>query len=532
MKVKSIVLKKFKRFTNLIIQDLPDSAKLVILIGPNGCGKSSLFDAFLTKRRFYQGNVSISDQIGQYYNKLLETDYLPTPKSTHDIINQRIQIHFHKNPTDWKKSIYVRSAYRNESEFQLNVLQKVDSVLNEHRIERMTQNDMAVSKNYQRLCSNALEDIFEKEKENSTIGEFRKKVLEEIKQSMQRLFDNPTLMLNTLGNPLRDGTFRFDKGYSKKFPYQNLSAGERAAFDLLLDIFVKSSEFNDTVFCIDEPEAHMSTKLQGKLLEELYNLIPENSQFWIATHSIGMMRKAYELWKNNKNSVVFLDFNQDFDKPKILQPITPDRAFWKRTYDIALDDLAGLVAPDRIILCEGKSADAEKGFDAECYNTIFGNNYPNTLFISVGNNKDVENSKKNLIPVIEAITKGVKIARLIDRDDNTPQEIERHKAEGIITLERRNIESYLLDDEVLKAFCKKEKQENKIEELINAKKSIVNNKNNLKPFAGQIYNKIKEILSLTQAGSNHIAFMRDTLSPLITENMTVYKELESIIDQM
>ena len=50
MKIKSITLKNFKRFTNLTIQDLPESAKLVVLIGPNGCEKSSLFDAFLTKK--------------------------------------------------------------------------------------------------------------------------------------------------------------------------------------------------------------------------------------------------------------------------------------------------------------------------------------------------------------------------------------------------------------------------------------------------------------------------------------------------
>jgi hypothetical protein len=37
-----------------------------------------------------------------------------------------------------------------------------------------------------------------------------------------------------------------------------LSGGEKAAFDLLLDLVIKRREFNDTVFFIDEPEAHMS----------------------------------------------------------------------------------------------------------------------------------------------------------------------------------------------------------------------------------------------------------------------------------
>ena len=45
MKIKSIKLKDFKRFTDLTIKDLPETAKLVVMIGPNGCGKSSVFDA-------------------------------------------------------------------------------------------------------------------------------------------------------------------------------------------------------------------------------------------------------------------------------------------------------------------------------------------------------------------------------------------------------------------------------------------------------------------------------------------------------
>ena len=48
MKIKKIHLEKFKRFTDLVIEDIPSTAKLVVLVGPNGCGKSSLFDSFRT----------------------------------------------------------------------------------------------------------------------------------------------------------------------------------------------------------------------------------------------------------------------------------------------------------------------------------------------------------------------------------------------------------------------------------------------------------------------------------------------------
>ncbi|MXZ49071.1 MAG: AAA family ATPase [Candidatus Dadabacteria bacterium] len=45
MKLEKIVIKDFKRFTHLTIESIPETARLIMLFGPNGCGKSSLFDA-------------------------------------------------------------------------------------------------------------------------------------------------------------------------------------------------------------------------------------------------------------------------------------------------------------------------------------------------------------------------------------------------------------------------------------------------------------------------------------------------------
>ena len=295
MKIKSIHLQNFKRFTDLKIQNIPTAAKLVVLLGPNGCGKSSLFDALHYKSYEYR-------QMGHHH----EPDYyFKMPTLTHQPVPLNIEFH-DVSQTDIRKAIYVRTAYRNDPVIDIGAIQTMPPVFQEQRFSRIIENDAAAGTNFQRLASNALERAFRREDRSKSLGQFQDETLGEIQDAMRRLF--PDLVLNSLGNPLSDRSFTFDKGTSKNFHYKNLSGGEKSAFDLLLDLFVKKVEYDDTVFCIDEPEAHMNPRLQGKLLEELFRLVDDSSQLWIATHAIGMMRKALQLYEEYRNQVAFLDF--------------------------------------------------------------------------------------------------------------------------------------------------------------------------------------------------------------------------------
>jgi AAA15 family ATPase/GTPase len=67
MRITSIHLRNFKRFTDLVVRDIPETAKLVVIVGPNGCGKSSLFDALLHWYRSKVGFGINSDAL--YYRK-------------------------------------------------------------------------------------------------------------------------------------------------------------------------------------------------------------------------------------------------------------------------------------------------------------------------------------------------------------------------------------------------------------------------------------------------------------------------------
>ncbi len=510
MKIKSIHLQNFKRFTDLKIQNIPATAKLVVLLGPNGCGKSSLFDALHYKSYEYR-------QMGHHQ----EPDYFfKMPVLAHQAVPLTIEFH-NLSQTDLRKAIYVRTAYRNDPVIDIGAIQTMPPVFQEQRFYRMIENDAAAGTNFQRLASNALERAFRREERAKTLGQFQDETLGEIQDAMRRLF--PDLILNSLGNPLSDRSFTFDKGTSRNFPYKNLSGGEKSAFDLLLDIFVKKVEYDDTVFCIDEPEAHMNPRLQRKLLEELFRLIDNNSQLWIATHAIGMMRQALQLRKEYGEQVIFLDFsNRDFDSAEVIEPADPNRRFWEQTHEVVLDDLASLVEPDQIVICEGRHGD--EGFDAECYNQIFSEEFPDTKFVSAGGKRDLQ----NYISVVEAVTKGASVFGLRDHDGNiTPREVVQLKKQGIKVLKHGKIEDYLLADDVLHALCQNkelEPQKEKVAELI----ELRDNSKDIKGAPNQIRRKVIE-WGVRGVGETPQGFLRDILAPLIKPGMPTYDELKEII---
>ena len=322
MKIKKVELVNYKRFANLRIDGIPSNIRLVVLIGPNGSGKSCVFDAFHSKAHLSKGNYGLQGARGDYYVK--DTTAPEIPKTTTEL-SRKITIEMHaQQPSneEWPTIFHIRSAYRNESDFQVENLTRVAPLKDQPRFERIIDIDQAVSENYRRLSWMRMSDLDENAPGETSFEQYRRESLLKLQHAMRMLFQDPVLELLNFGGVTGSNVFRFKKGTSDNINYMNLSGGEKAAFDILLDIFVAGHEYKDAIYCIDEPEGHISTALHGGLLESILSLVPDQSQLWIATHSIGFVRMAYDIMKET-DDVVFLDFSgHDFDQQVEMEPRT------------------------------------------------------------------------------------------------------------------------------------------------------------------------------------------------------------------
>lgn len=451
MKVKHLRLKRFKRFDDLTIDLGERPARIVALVGPNGCGKSSIFDAFEEKLKDVKG--AQREEQAWFFNKFA---FHPDETLRNQGYNksQAISLTFAdagKNVA--KKTFHIRSAYRFTPSLDVKSVSAQPNILDDNRRPHSSiALDNRLQENYERLLGLAYGEF---ERGEKTGEEVRNQLLGRINEVLTEVLD---VRVSSMGNVIASkGQLYFEKEDARDFPYQNLSSGEKEVIDLIVDLVVRAPEFDDTIYCIDEPELHLSTAIQRRLLVAIERLIPETCQLWVATHSIGFLR-ALQDELADKSAVLDFSERSYFAGTQSIQPVVPTRKNWQRIFKTALDDLVGLIAPERIVYCEGRAepgaAGEDQGLDALVYNEIFGKDYPTTLFVSSGGTNEVKQYGNLAIKVLQKAFLDVDLLLLHDRDTRTDQERTAwlNGAPHHRMLARREIENYLLDFDVLAAF--------------------------------------------------------------------------------
>ena len=529
MRIATVRLKNFKRFTDLRISAIPESARLVVVVGPNGCGKSSLFDAFI---QWYRGHARFGYENDEsYYRKDPAAEFA---------WGRSVEVGLHCGAEPQRGCLYVRTAYRNDADFAVANFVRPDVPSEVVRIARAIDNDQTVGKNYQRLVYDTMAGVYDLANDSKPVRQLREELIGELRSSMLRVFGD--LSLNSISDPLGAGAFFFEKGVAKAYHYKNLSGGEKAAFDLLLDLHVKKRFFGDAIYCVDEVETHLHTRVQGAVVKEMVEILPQGSQLWITTHSLGVLRAAQAMEHAEPGSVAIIDFEGvDPDVPHELTPSSLDRVSWDKFLALTLDDLAGQVAPNILVVCEGSAiGNRRKDFDADIYNRVLGAHAPGILFVSGGSSSQVMASGVSIREALKVVLPGAKVVTLVDRDAQTPSEVTERESGGDIVLARRNLESYLLADDVIEALVRSLGKDDLLDDALQMKRDAIaasaarrNAPDDLKSAASEIYTELRRLLELERPGNTTDAFMRFTLAPLIEPSMQTYQALRrEIIERL
>ncbi|MEP7318109.1 MAG: AAA family ATPase [Panacibacter sp.] len=402
MKIKSLQLKNFKRFTDLTLKDIPENAKLVLLIGSNGSGKSSVFDGFERVAKEKK-----EGRIAQQYNK--NQDYYSKEKGKgYTIVIDAFNNLIIKNDSLAEGNIsfsnfYGRTSFRQIPRIERTGLgQRFNVELDTDRPLTFIDRDERFENDLEYLFGKLLKEFF---RSNDDKSEIKESVIAPINSAFEKVFlkENGTkLELLELIPPLEGkvAEVNFKKGNSI-FHYNQLSAGEKEIFNILINLVARKEYYTDTIYFFDEIDLHLNTKLQYTFLKEIVeNWIPENCQLWTASHSLGFIDYA-----NDYEKGCIIDFDDlDFDKPQVLSPKAKDNF---EIFELAVSK----TFIDKVV--QGRKIIFSENTDTPLYNDLGIEN----VFFFVANDKiDVFQKAKNHNHY-----------GLIDRDYLSDKEIEEIK---------------------------------------------------------------------------------------------------------
>ncbi len=311
----------YKRFHDLTIDIGEEPKRIVALVGANGCGKSSVLDGIL----YHHGaHEAIGNKGGKDHN------YHSMTRSP-TVSYQNVVIEFSDGTFNEKREALkalgasntmfsFRSPYRYNSALKVKETRATAEIrLNNYGATTSSDIDDKMEQNYRRV--HIMFNKFLKENPGTaTYDSARTKILGDINTSLKQCLDLEIVSIGDIGDD--KGTFFFKKtDHPNEFEFDVLSSCEKEVVDILLDLYLRQDAYSDSVFLIDEPELHINTAIQRKLLIEINKLVGTNCQIWIATHSIGFLRALQDQFKDDCQIIKFSNGVNWASAPQVLTPM-------------------------------------------------------------------------------------------------------------------------------------------------------------------------------------------------------------------
>lgn len=359
MRITKLELGNFKRFTDLTIEGIPETSKLVLLIGSNGSGKSSVFDAFDTVSRrldIFDLKYRLEPEFKDYFAKKTGDIKLLVTFSDGRQVGNNDVFKLFDSPQPLFKKFIGRSSIR--------IVPRISS--NGKIVDVNSNNDVPVSfidvderfhsdvTAYIQMIDNALREPVFSGRSADTLKIFQD-FIRPLNSSLLNIFggdENTTIQIAEYQNANAQANPRliFKKGTSK-INYDLLSHGEKQVVILLLNFIVRKEQYKDAIIYIDEMDCHLNTALQSNLIAEIVNTwIPDNAQLWTASHALGFIDYA----RSAENaSIIDLDL-LNFDLP---QTIAPEPKENLEVYDLAIpkETLQNILQGYKLVVVENQN---------------------------------------------------------------------------------------------------------------------------------------------------------------------------------
>ncbi len=369
MKISKLQLINFKRFSDLVIANIPNDSKFVLLIGSNGSGKSSVFDAFEFLNLISKNEGLNTTFASSYLAKNKEKDFHISVVLDN---GSQAEVSLAKPHYSGKKiftpfSFYGRTSFRQTPRLTRTSLgqQGFDIEKDSDRPKYYIDLDRRFENDIEYITAIILKEFF---RSSDSKEQIREKYILPINTALKNIFgdgNGTKLQLIEIIPPLEGNTaqINFKKGVSE-IHYNFLSAGEKEVFNILFNLLSRVSNYKDSIYFLDEIDLHLHTQLQFNLIKEIAeNWVPENCQLWVASHALGFIDYARQY-----EHAAIIDFNDiDFDFSQILEPVSKKRI---DVYDVAIpkEIIKNILKNSKKVVVENKNDEfynlalAEKGF--------------------------------------------------------------------------------------------------------------------------------------------------------------------------